>query len=167
MRHVELSTAEIRALKQRLRQTKELREFRRLQALLMVAEGLEIKKVSDFLGVTVQSIYHWLDRYDRYRQAHRMREGHHPGRPPVKSSRVEALLEKILVQKPQDYGYRFALWTVKLMVDHLKHRYDLEVSPSTVRRCLRQLRYHYKRPRYVLSRLSPTWRQQKGGFKEA
>jgi uncharacterized protein YcbX len=28
MRHVELSTAEIRALKQRLRQTKELREFR-------------------------------------------------------------------------------------------------------------------------------------------
>lgn len=167
MRHVELSTAEIRALKQRLRQTKELHEFRRLQALLMVAEGVEIKNVADFLGVTVQSIYHWLDRYDRHHSAQCMRDGQHPGRPPVKSSRVEALLEQMLVKSPQDYGYRFALWTVKLMVDHLKHHYDLEVSPSTVRRCLRRRRYRYKRPRYVLSRLSSTWRQQKGGFNAA
>lgn len=167
MRHVELSMAQIRALKQRLRQTKELREFKRLQALLMVADGLEITKVADFLGVTVQSIYHWLHRYESRRHVHHMYEGQHPGRPPVKSSRVETLLDEMLLKKPQDYGYRFALWTVKLIVYHLKQRYDLEVSPSTVRRCLRRRRYRYKRPRYVLSRLSPTWRQQKGGFKKA
>ena len=82
MRHVELSMAQIRALKQRLRQTKELREFKRLQALLMVADGLEIKKIADFLGVTAQSIYHWLNRYEGHRHVYHMREGQYPGRPP-------------------------------------------------------------------------------------
>lgn len=36
------------------------------------------------------------------------------------------------------------------------------VSLRTVRRALRALRYRYKRPRLVLARRSPTWRQAKG-----
>jgi hypothetical protein len=39
----------------------------------------------------------------------------------------------------------------------------LVVHERTIRRTLRALDYRYKRPRYVLARTSPTWRQQKGG----
>jgi hypothetical protein len=37
------------------------------------------------------------------------------------------------------------------------------LSPDTVRRALRQMRYRYKRPRLVLAERAPHWRQAKGG----
>jgi transposase len=167
MRHFELSAHEVHTLQQRMRETRDLRECRRLQAILMVAEGVEIRHVSSLVGRTVQSIYNWLNRYARHRHPLSMQEGQHTGRLPWKSTYVEHLLDDLLVKKPHEYGYRCAVWTAQLIGAHLKRTHDLSVSKSTVRRCLRRLHYRCKRPRYVLSRCSPTWRQEKGGLKEA
>jgi transposase len=167
MRHFELSASEVQTLQQRMRETRDLRECKRLQAILMVAEGVEISTIASLLGITVQSIYNWLNRYARHRHPHSLQEGHHTGRLPWKSTYIENLLDDLLVKKPRAYGYRFAVWTAQLIVDHLQHMHALAVSKATVRRCLRRLHYRCKRPRYVLSRCSPTWRQAKGGFKEA
>lgn len=167
MRHFELSAYEVRTLQKRIRETMDLRECRRLQAILMVAEGIEISNIASLLGTTVQSIYNWLNRYEKHRHPDSLQERQHTGRLPWKSTSIEHLLEDVLVKKPREYGYRFAVWTAQLIVDHLQRMHDLTVSKATVRRCLRRLHYRCKRPRYVLSRCSPTWRQAKGGFKEA
>jgi hypothetical protein len=51
---------------------------------------------------------------------------------------------------------------VPLLRHHLR-RQGAEASATTIRRALRRLGYRWKRPRFVLSRRDPHWRQAKGG----
>ena len=63
---------------------------------------------------------------------------------------------------PRRYGYRHPAWTMPLLQHHLR-RQGVEASITTIRRALRRLGYRWKRPRFVLSRRDPHWRQAKGG----
>jgi transposase len=64
--------------------------------------------------------------------------------------------------RPADFGYRHTSWTTELLIEQLG-REGITASDSTVRRALHEAGYRWKRPRFVLSRRSPTWRQAKGG----
>jgi transposase len=146
------------------------REVRRAQALLWLDHGETIQQVAQRLGISRQALYDLLERY-RSRKAEpivlRIRDRPHPGRPANKRERVIQAVQELLVHKPQDYGYRSPFWTVPMLVAQVTARIGEEVSHDTIRRALRVLRCRYKRPRYVLSRRSPTWRQAKGGLNGA
>jgi len=49
----------------------------------------------------------------------------------------------------------------------IHQRTDKWLGHATIRRALRSLHQRYKRPRLVLARRSPTWRQAKGGLNAA
>jgi transposase len=146
------------------------REVRRAQVLLWLDQGETIQQVAGRLGMSRQALYDLLERY-RSRKAEpivlRVRDRPHPGRPANKRERVVRAVQELLVQKPQQYGYRSPFWTVPMLVAQVTARLGEEVSHDTIRRALRVLRHRYKRPRYVLSRRSPTWRQAKGGLNGA
>ena len=144
MRDFQLSFQEIKQIKQHLKSTKELREFKRLQAILLVTEGICIKKVASIIGVTVQSIYNWLDRYEINRDPKIMEEGNHTGRPPTKSKSVSKMLTELFNSKPKDHGYKFSTWNARLITEHLRSKHNLQVSISTVRRCLKSIRNRTK-----------------------
>jgi transposase len=75
-------------------------------------------------------------------------------------------LEAFLRESPRHHGYHHAEWTAPLFVKVFKRQHALDVSTKTMRRCLKQLHYVWKRPGYTLARQSPTWAQAKGGSKE-
>jgi transposase len=76
---------------------------------------------------------------------------------------VQELVQQVMDTQPSQYGYQAQGWTAALLRHHLKATQGIEVSIATVRQCLKGLGYPWKRPRYVLARRDPFWRQAKGG----
>jgi transposase len=146
------------------------RTVRRAQALLWLHTGESVGSVARRLGLSRRTIYKVVERYQARTAepvAQRVADRPHPGRPATKRERVARVVNTLLKQKPSRYGYRAAVWSTPMLRRQAERRLHMPVSRRTVRRALRHLRHRYKRPRYVLARRSPTWRQAKGGSKKA
>lgn len=144
------------------------REVRRAQALIWLHEGVAVSEVARRTRLSRQALYTLVGRYESQLEravAERVRDAERSGRPATRRNRVLRVLEPLLQQSPQQYGHRAACWTVPMLRGQLAHQKQLTASDDTIRRALKRLRHRYKRPRFVLSRRSPTWRQAKGGCK--
>jgi transposase len=147
------------------RRSTDARETRRALALLDLADGQKPNQVAARYRVGRSTVYEWVARWnDNQRpKADRLRDAERSGRPPEQRDAVAEALGKLMPTVPTDHGYRHPAWTTPLLVAHLAREYELDVSETTVRRALHGLGYRWKRPRFVLSRRDPNWRQAKGG----
>jgi transposase len=164
-----LSLSERRALKQQIRETKDTKVLKRSQALLWLTEGVPIPEIAKRLAVTRQTIYGWISFYRSQVNKSfitRLKDRPKSGRPTRKSAIVLNELDTLLQKSPRQYGYRHVDWTVPLLRQAIQDRGQIEVSTKTIRRCLKQHHYVWKRPRYTLAREFPTWAQEKGGSNE-
>lgn len=146
------------------------RMVRRAQALLWLHQGETVQTVAQRLGLTRRAIYKIVERYQARLDrpvVKRMEDHPHTGRPADKRQQVAQVLAELLPQSPADFGYRAFAWTTPMLRCQVEQRLQASTSPRTIRRALRDMRYRYKRPRYVLARRSPTWRQAKGGSNAA
>lgn len=146
------------------------REVRRAQALLWLHRGDSVQQVAERLGVSRQTIYQWLVYYHQRRPApvcQRLQDRPHSGRPPQQREEAQKIIAQLLPRDPRRYGSRALVWTVPHLCRQVQQRTGRKISQRTVRRALHQLKQCYKRPRYVLARRSPTWRQAKGGSNAA
>jgi transposase len=163
-------TARERAELERLaRSTADADQLRRVNALLALADGQGASAVARAQRIGRSTIYEWVDRFDE----HRRRDLHAatttrtaPGRARDLRDRVRDRVAELLELPPGRFGHRHTNWTTELLIGQLG-REGIEASDSTVRRALHEAGYRWKRPRFALSRRSPTWRQSKGGSGEA
>lgn len=166
MNRIQLTDAEREELHGIVRRGQDGRQVRRAQALVWVEDGEAVGAVAARLGVSRQAVWHWMRRW-RYREGrgvtHTLADSPRSGRPATQRQRVAALVPGLVERSPRLLDYRFGAWSVPLLHQHLQRAQGLRVSQTTIRRALRGLGYRYKRPRYVLARRSPTWRQAKGG----
>lgn len=145
-----------------LRLTGEARLFRRLQAVLLVAEGYPITEVAQITGLGQSSIYYLRDRYLQTHRVASLQEQERSGRPPAASVITRARILRELDRLPLRLGYRTNVWTVELLAEHLSERYHCEISPRTLRRRMQESGLRCKRPRYVYSEKEPHLPQKKG-----
>ena len=167
MERFKLHTSQRRRLEEVVRRPENARQLKRAQALLWVDAGESVGEVAQRLRVTRQSIYTWMERIS-HRQggvAGRLLDAPRSGRPRVKSDVVDQVVPGVLGSDPQQYGYCATGWTNVLLRDFLHRQRQVKVSHQTVRKAIKRAGYRWKRPRYVLSRRSKTWRQAKGGLK--
>ncbi len=130
---------------------------------------MSVYEISARLGITRQTLYYWVSSYrNRCNTSFRERLQDHPksGRPPRKSTLVLRELDALLSESPRQHGYHHAEWTASLLGKVLQREHALDVSTTTIRRCLKQSHYVWKRPGYALARQSVTWAQEKGGSRE-
>ncbi len=170
MARIRLSWRARQALEQIARTGANARMVRRAQALLWLHAGESAEVVAQRLGLTRRAVYKIVGRFEARADlpiAQRVSDRPHTGRPADKRMRVVQEVEQLLKELPSKYGYRAFAWTTPMLRRQVERRLEEPVSAHTVRRALRHLRYRYKRPRYVLARRSPTWRQAKGGSSEA
>jgi len=141
-----------------------LRQGRRAQGLLWLAEGVTVMEVAQRLHVSRQTVYVWQERLGGTGDlAARLADRPRSGRPRTTGHAVDAVIAEVIGTDPRQHGYRLASWTTGLLRQQLRRCRELPVSERTIRRCLRRLGYRYQRPRYVLARRAPHWRQAKGG----
>jgi len=163
MKNFSLSEKERLQLEEARRLSPKAKVLRRAQALLWLKEGHSVAAVAHLCGVSRQTVYNWIDRYQRRgRSKEALEDRPRPGRPKLMSQKHLAQLEEILSQDPQRLGYCQTTWTVPLLGYHLQAHYGLAVSGKTLRRSLHKLGYRWKRPRYVLAQADPQRERKKG-----
>jgi transposase len=158
----EFSGHDRRRLGKALRETHDLSLFRRVQAVLRVAEGSSVAEAARQAGVNRSSVHRWIELYLPNHQPEDLLDRPRSGRPREADDLDQELLAAILAQEPQQLGYRATTWTVPLLATHLREECDCPVSARTVRRRLHEFDYGWKRPRYVYHERDPHVAQKKG-----
>lgn len=161
MRLVEMTDADRAALEEALQRTRGVREWRRLQAVRLLADGREAPEVAQVLGCSASSVYYWAEDWREAGLEGLAASPHAGGRPRRLDMAAEATLEQVLADDPQAHGYAATDWTVPLLRTELAQR-GHDLSERTLRRTLHRLGWRWKRPKYVLGRPDPAYAAKKG-----
>ena len=157
-----LSGHDRRKLKAAVRAVREARHLRRVQAVLLLAQGRPMKLVCGTTGLSRQSVYNALRRYRRRRRPADLADRPRSGRPrvarPVGSRQILAALRV----DPRDAGFNATAWTVPLLARQLSGRHRVPITPRTLRRRMHEAGLRWKRPRYVYHLRDPNAAQKKG-----
>jgi transposase len=132
-----------------------VRNWKRYQAIRLLAEGKTPLEVTAALGCRKSSVYNWIGMW-KARGLVGLHEGHHGGR----ERRLQAAgldeLQRLLSTDPQPLGEEATTWTVPLLLTHLQQA-GYALSEHTLRRTLHRLGWRWKRPRYELGRPDPAY----------
>ena len=138
------------------------RVYRRLEAVLLVAEGETVSDAARRVRVARASVHRWVGDYLRTRDpaalADRPRSGRRRVAPTLTRERVAA----ILALDPRTLGFRATTWTVLLLARYLAEQHRCAVGERTLRRRLHAWGYRWKRPRYAFSGRASHLAQKKG-----
>lgn len=63
MRKMKLTASQRRKIRTRLRETHDVRLYRRLLAVLEFDRGKSVSAIAELLGVSCQSVYNWITRF--------------------------------------------------------------------------------------------------------
>lgn len=143
----------------------DVRLYRRLQALVEVADGDSITAVARRLRVERSTVHRWIERYRAERQPQRLRDAARSGRPCSGPQLTDAWLKQLLTSDPFTCGYDANAWTAPLLASHL-HARGIAISERTLRRRIRAARFRWKRPRYVYSERADHVGAKKGGLSD-
>ena len=154
-------TAEQRAeVETAQRQSRNVRHWKRYQAVLLRADGMPLTVVAQTLGCSRVSVSTWTTAW-REAGVAGIREGVHPGAVCRLDAAGEQRLCELLASDPQAAGYVATGWTVPLLQTELA-KGGWQASGRTIRRTLHRLGWVWKRPRFVLGRPDPDYQAKKG-----
>lgn len=145
-----------------LKQARDARLFRRLQAVLLIADGRPVGEVAHLVGASRQSVYNWVRLYAASRRAEALSDGARAGRPCAAGGLTGERILAELRRDPLALGYSTQVWTVALLAEHLSRRCGCPVTERTLRRRMRAAGLRWKRPRYVLTGRDEHAPQKKG-----
>lgn len=160
---MELSRPERRAVEAALAATRDRRQWVRLRAVLLTADGVPSPEVCRDLGLGRSTLFAWLAHWRATRDPATLTDAPRSGQPPVLTGAHRARLAALLDSAPERYGYKATGWTVPLLAIHFAEVEGVPVSETTLRRVLHALGYRWKRPRYVLARRDPERAGKKAG----
>ena len=139
------------------------RTYRRIAALLAIAEGESIATVSRRAGVDRTTGHRWVERYLATRDPDVLADEPRTGRPRARAL-TDDRVARLLATDPRELGYQTATWTTPLLAAHCAEHFACAVSPRTLRRWLHEQGYRWKRPRYRYVHRAAHLAQKKGLF---
>ena len=105
MSRLNLTSWQRQRLRRQLADTPDARLYRRTLAVLEFDFGRPAADIARMLGVTRQSVYHWVETYLQARDPTALADEAGRGRHPLLDEDQEHLLEALLAVSPQDLGY--------------------------------------------------------------
>src|SRR3954465_15193649 len=141
---------------------REARVYRRLEALLLVAEGHSVAEAARRCRVNRSSVHRWLTQYEAEHEATALLDRPRSGRPRLHRPLTPQRLAAALARDPRRCGYQATSWTVPLLAHDLATREGIAISARTLRRRLHEADYRWKRPRYVYTGRAMHLAQKKG-----
>ena len=171
---VRLRGADRKRLAAALATAREARVYRRVEALLLVAEGQTVAEAARRCHVDRSSVHRWLGQYGARRDAAALADRPRSGRPRQSSWLTPRRLAAVLARDPRRCGYLATSWTVPLLAHYLAAQDGMllahylaaqdgiAISVRTLRRRLHEAGYRWKRPRYVYAGRATHLAQKKG-----
>ena len=158
-----LGAQDRRRLAAALAAARQARTYRRLEALLLVAEGHSVAEAARRCRVDRSSVHRWRAQYVAQRNAEALADHPRSGRPRQADALTPRQLAAVLARDPRGCGYRATSWTAPLLAHHLAVHDGIALSARTLRRRLHDAGYRWKRPRYVYVERADHLAQKKGG----
>ena len=156
---LDLTTRERATLEAATRDARQVRQWRRYRAVLLLSEARP-EVVATMLGCSRASVYAWAAAWRRESLAG-LRERPRNGRPARLAGAGAAALDALVATDPQAHGQHATGWTVPLLRAALA-RAGYAVGERTIRRTLHALGWRWKRPKYVLGRPDPDYAAKRG-----
>ena len=156
------SRADCRRLLGALEATPLARVYRRLEAVLLVAEGHPVSEAARRVRVARASVHRWVAAYLRTRDPAALADRRRRGRGRAAPELTPDVVAATLARDPRALGYRATTWTVPLLASYLREHGGHLVSPRTLRRRLHEWGYRWKRPRYTYAGRARHLGQKKG-----
>jgi transposase len=153
-----------RRLQRALRHVQDARQFRRLLAVKLLAEGKGVGEVSQLTCLSRPIVYRWLRRYLSVRKVTALADLPRRGRPRAAPALTAELLMEEVRRSPREVGYASNGWTVTLLATHLHRKFGIKISEHTLRRRMHAARLRWKRPRHVYATKAPYLPQKKGAL---
>jgi transposase len=130
--------------------TTDRNHWKRIRALLMLAEGRNVSETARALGTTRQSVYNWIHSYRRHPAPEGLADRPRPGRPPRLSAADRAVLRRLLdEERPADHGYDAPEWTVRLLLKQIERELGVRLSGGALRRTLHRMGYRWTGTRFA------------------
>jgi putative transposase len=120
----------------------------RAHFVLLSDQGKSVPEIGALMGYSAQAVYPWLERYLKQDVAGLYDEPR-SGRPPNEPHLV-AIVQAQTGQPPANFGYPAPGWTVGGLLQHLRQRFRIRVSRSTLRRALPLADFVWGRPKLIL-----------------
>src|SRR5436309_2349252 len=158
------SNRDLIKLTKALAKAREIRLYRCIQAVLLIAEGHKVKEVSKITGLSLKTIYNLVNRYLSVYQIDILADLQRSGRPTVATCITKMRILRVLQKNPLKLGYKTNVWTVELLAKYFSKRYECSINPRTLRRRMKNIDLVCKRPRYFYSEKDPNRAQKKGAL---
>lgn len=134
------------------------RVAKRLQAVLLNAEGRTSGDIAAILKAPRSKVSQWLAHYEQH-GVEGLLEGQRSGRPPELSTLQRQQLGDILDSGPLAYGLDCGVWTSPMIAWLIEEEFGVAYHPGHVRKLLHGLGFSVQRPRRVLARADPEAQQ--------
>jgi transposase len=149
-------------LEKALHAASDARDFRRLQAVFLIAQGRSISEVAQIACASKRCVYQWLRKYLGNHRVDDLVEQPRSGRPATAAVITDELIQRELGQDPITLSYSSTTWTVKMLANHLSRTCGCQITEQTLRRRMRDAGLRWKRPRYTFATKDPHRAQKKG-----
>ncbi len=127
------------------------RVAKRLQAVVLNAEGRTSGELAAILRAPRSKVSEWLLRYQQHGEEGLL-EGARSGRPSGLSAQQRTQLADLLDSGPVAYGLDTGVWTSPMIAWVIEEEFGVEYHPGHVRKLLHGLGFSVQRPQRVLAR---------------
>jgi transposase len=120
----------------------------RIEAVKQVLGGESPEVVTKALGFSRNRIYHWLAEYKAGGFEALKNSERHGGRPPLLDwIQIKQIYYIIKDETPEQYEFSFALWTIELVREVIRRKFNIKMSAVSTWRTLRSLGLTPQRPK--------------------
>jgi transposase len=140
-----LTNTQQRQLRQFMAKTKDKREYRAADGLLLRAEGKSADDVARRLGVTIKQVFVWTKRF-RSTGVNGLHMKKSTGRKTTKADAAKPFIAKFIDEDPQAFGYLKGRWALRDIARELKKE-NIDLHWTSVGRILDELDIGLKSPR--------------------
>ena len=141
-------------LQDEIRRSEESRYDHRLHGVLLVAQGMSCRQVSDLLGDAPRTVAYWVRRFE-HDGLGGLTEEERPGRPRRLTERQIQGIDAALRRTPADFGLTGNLWDGKTLSAYVKKQWDVGLSTRQCQRLFRQLGFRLRKPRSLIANANP------------
>lgn len=156
MKKAKISDAEtvIHILQDEIRRSYQARYDHRLHAILLVAQGISCRKVSELLGDSPRSVAYWVNRFESEGLAG-LADADRPGRPRRLGQQQIEQIQTVLRSSPADWGLTVNLWDGKLLSHFISQQFGIQIGIRQCQRLFRQLEFRLRKPRPLIAKADP------------
>src|SRR3989454_1575167 len=123
-----------------LKETKEVRVFRRAQAVREVVKGQRLQHVSDALQFTYSALRKWVHRFAN-QGVQGLVDRPRPGRPAKVTCELEKHLNRLVDQDPLEHGSLYSQWSCRELATVLAQQTGAPLGRESVRCVLKKTRW--------------------------